>query len=215
VAHELNTPLAVLEGSIEKLIETVDSPNAQQRLLRMQRVARRLRSISQGLLDFARVKKPRMEQVAIRPLTDEAWSLLALDEKASTTSFVNEVPADCHVHGNPDRLIQVLVNVLRNALQAIPAKGAIRVAATPFSLSNGRWWSVTIEDNGPGIPEDVLPEIFEAFITTRLDSRGTGLGLTVSEGIIQQHGGTISASNNPGGGARIEIRLPEAVPVAA
>ena len=71
----------------------------------------------------------------------------------------------------------------------------------------------SVEDNGPGIPEHVLPDIFEAFITTRLDSRGTGLGLTVSEGIIQQHGGTINASNNPGGGARIEIRLPEATSV--
>jgi signal transduction histidine kinase len=83
------------------------------------------------------------------------------------------------------------------------------VAAVPYAATQGRWWLITVEDNGPGIPEDVLPEIFEAFITTRLDSRGTGLGLTVSEGIIQQHGGTIGASNNPEGGARIEIRMPE------
>lgn len=211
VAHELNTPLSVLQGSIEKLLETVDSPSAQQRLLRMQRVATRLRSISEGLLDFARVRKPRLEQVAIRPLIDEAWSLLALDEKSGAAEFSNDVPAECHLIGNPDRLIQVFVNLLRNALQAIPTTGGhIRVTATPFEGNKGRWWSIAVEDNGPGIPEDVLPDIFEAFITTRLDSRGTGLGLTVSEGIIQQHGGTINASNNPGGGARIEIRLPEA-----
>jgi signal transduction histidine kinase len=216
VAHELNTPLAVLQGSIEKLIETVNIPSAQQRLLRMQRVATRLRSISEGLLDFARVRKQRMEIVTIRPLIDEAWSLLALDEKSGTAAFVNDVPPDCHLVGNPDRLIQVFVNLLRNALQAIPATdGTIRVAATPFAATQGRWWSLTVEDNGPGIPEDVLPEIFEAFITTRLDSRGTGLGLTVTEGIIQQHGGTINASNKPGGGARIEIRLPEATPTPA
>jgi signal transduction histidine kinase len=209
VAHELNTPLAVLEGSIEKLIETVNQPNAQQRLIRMQRVARRLRSISEGLLDFARVKKPRMEQVRIRPLVAEAWNLLALDEKAGTTNFVNDVPADCIVVGNPDRLIQVLVNVLRNSLQAVPADGEVRVKAIAFNGGNGRWWSIAVEDNGPGIPAEVLPQIFEAFITTRLDSQGTGLGLTVSEGIIEQHGGTIAASNKAGGGARIEIRLPE------
>jgi signal transduction histidine kinase len=210
VAHELNTPLAVLQGSIEKLIETVNSPSAQQRLLRMQRVTARLRSISEGLLDFARVRKQVMEPVDIRPLVDEAWALLALDEKSGATRFLNEVPESCRVTGNPDRLIQVFVNLLRNALQAIPpAAGRIRVAAVPYAATQGRWWLITVEDNGPGIPEDVLPEIFEAFITTRLDSRGTGLGLTVSEGIIQQHGGTIGASNNPEGGARIEIRMPE------
>ncbi|HEU0121462.1 MAG TPA: ATP-binding protein [Bryobacteraceae bacterium] len=215
VAHELNTPLAVLQGSIEKLIETVDNSSAQQRLLRMQRVATRLRSISEGLLDFARVGKPRLENVPVHPLIDEAWSLLALDEKSGTAAFENAVPADCCVMGNPDRLIQVYVNLLRNALQAIPASaGKIRVSATPYAATLGRWWSIAVEDNGPGIPEDVLPEIFEAFITTRLDSRGTGLGLTVSEGIIHQHGGTINAANNPGGGARIEIRLPEAPPNA-
>jgi signal transduction histidine kinase len=211
VAHELNTPLAVLQGSIEKLLETVGNPSAQQRLLRMQRVATRLRSISEGLLDFARVRKPRLEDVAVHPLIDEAWSLLALDDKSGAASFENAVPSDCHLIGNPDRLIQVFINLLRNALQAIPAAGgSIRVTATPFAATQGRWWAIAVEDNGPGIPEDVLPEIFEAFITTRLDSRGTGLGLTVSEGIIQQHGGTINASNNPAGGARIEIRLPEA-----
>lgn len=216
VAHELNTPLAVLQGSIEKLLETVDTPSAQQRLFRMQRVATRLRSISEGLLDFARVRKQRMENVDIRPLVDEAWSLLALDEKSGAARFENAVPAACHLTGNPDRLIQVFVNLLRNALQAIPAAGGqIRVAAAPASTSSGRSWVITVEDNGPGIPEDILPEIFEAFITTRLDSRGTGLGLTVTEGIIDQHGGTINASNNPGGGARIEIRLPESAPGVA
>ena len=216
VAHELNTPLAVLQGSIEKLLETVNTPSAQQRLLRMQRVATRLRSISEGLLDFARVRKQRNEEVSIRPLIDEAWSLLALDEKSGAAEFENAVPAECRLIGNPDRLIQVFVNLLRNALQAIPSVGGqIRVAATPVAGNAGRWWAIAVEDNGPGIPEDILPGIFEAFITTRLDSRGTGLGLTVSEGIIHQHGGSITAANNAGGGARIEIRLPESRPAPA
>lgn len=210
VAHEINTPLAVLQGSIEKLLETVDAPSAQQRLERMQRVTARLRTISEGLLEFARVRKPVMAPVEIRPLVEEAWTLLALDDKSPAARFTNEVPGECRVIGNADRLMQVFVNLLRNALQAIPATGgAIRVSATPYSATQGRWWSITVEDNGAGIPEDVLPDIFEAFISTRLDARGTGLGLTVSEGIVQQHGGVISAANNPGGGARIELRLPE------
>jgi signal transduction histidine kinase len=66
---------------------------------------------------------------------------------------------------------------------------------------------IAVEDNGPGIPTDVLPEIFDAFVSSQLDSRGTGLGLTVAQGIVQQHGGTIMASNRPGGGARLEVIL--------
>ena len=68
-----------------------------------------------------------------------------------------------------------------------------------------------MEDDGPGIPLDVLPEIFEAFVSTRLDARGTGLGLTVAEGIIHQHGGTISATNRAGSGACLEVTLIAAV----
>jgi signal transduction histidine kinase len=72
------------------------------------------------------------------------------------------------------------------------------------------WISVTVEDDGPGIPPDVLPEIFEAFVSSRLDANGTGLGLTIAEGIVHQHGGTISASNRSVGGACLEVTLPSA-----
>jgi len=211
VAHELNTPIAVLQGSIEKLLETTGDPASKNRLERMQRVASRLRSISEGLLDFARVRKHKLEPVAVRPIVDEAWALLALDEKSGATEFRNDVPDACRVNGDADRLIQVFVNVLRNSLQAVPPPGGrIRVAAEPFRDNESEWWNIAVEDNGPGIPADILPDIFEAFISTRLDSRGTGLGLTVSEGIVQQHGGRILASNHAAGGARIEVRLARA-----
>ena len=71
--------------------------------------------------------------------------------------------------------------------------------------------AVSVEDNGPGIPADLLPDIFVAFVTSRLDARGTGLGLTVAEGIVTQHGGSITASNRAEGGACLEVWLPAAV----
>ncbi len=74
--------------------------------------------------------------------------------------------------------------------------------------------AVEVEDDGPGIPHDVLPNIFEAFVSSRLDARGTGLGLTVAEGIVDQHGGTITASNRVGGGACLKVALPASAPVA-
>ena len=90
VAHELNTPLAVLAGSIEKLIETNQDSHTQERLARMQRVTQRLRRISESLVDFSRVRKTQMEPTALRPLIEEAWALVAIDEKSSHVEFVNQ-----------------------------------------------------------------------------------------------------------------------------
>lgn len=211
VAHEMNTPLAVLHGSIEKLIETVDDPAAQARLARMVRVTGRLRRISESLLDFARQRRQEMGPVELRPAVDEAWQLVAIDEKAAAVHFENSIREGWAVNGNADRLNQVFVNLLRNALNAVPdSGGVIRASGRPAYIDGGPAYQVTVDDNGPGIPAEVLPEIFEAFVSTRLDSCGTGLGLTVAEGIVHQHGGTIAASNCQSGGARLEVCLPAA-----
>ena len=204
VAHELNTPLAVLHGSIEKLIETVPGAAQQQRLSRMLRVTQRIRQISEGLVDFARGRKDEMETVALLPVMEEAWTLVGFDDKAVQISFINRTDPAIAVQGSAGRLVQVFVNLLRNALDAVQSGGEIVVEAS----ARGGWTVVTVADNGPGIPADVLPNIFEAFITSRLDSRGTGLGLAVAEGIVHQHGGKIEASNRPGGGAILTVELP-------
>lgn len=214
VAHELNTPLAVLQGSIEKLAETATCPQMLTRLERMKRVTGRIRKISEGLLDFARARKHHRTAVDLRPLIDEAWSLVAIDEKANDVSFSNRIPGDSSVMGEADRLLQVFLNLLRNALNALPdgsASGRIEVSAQRIAHAGRPYVSIKVEDNGIGIPADVLPDIFEAFVTTRLDSKGTGLGLTVAEGIVQQHGGAITASNRPERGACLEVRLPACV----
>jgi signal transduction histidine kinase len=215
VAHEINTPLAVLHGSIEKLLETAPDPLTRDRLQRMFRVTQRLRRIGESLVDFARVRKQVVEPVNIRPLVDEAWSLLAIDDKAAAVGFTNTIPAHYWVEGDYDRLIQVFVNLLRNALHAVSPRGSITASADQVQENGRHWIRIAVEDDGPGIPMDVLPGIFDAFVTTRLDSKGTGLGLTVSEGIIRQHGGAITASNRPGGGARLEVKLPAAVQPAS
>ena len=214
VAHELNTPLAVLNGSLEKLIETTRDAPTLERLARMQRVTQRLRRISESLVDFSKVRKDQMEPTAILPLIDEAWSLVAIDEKSSNVEFSNQVRAEHRVTGNSDRLLQVFVNLLRNALNAtqssVNAPGRIEVRSRRELREGKPSIVITVEDNGHGIPAHVLPDIFDAFVTERLDARGTGLGLTVAEGIITQHGGAITASNRPQGGACLEVSLPAA-----
>jgi len=209
VAHELNTPLAVLHGSIEKLIETTKDPHTLERLARMQRVTQRLRTISESLVDFAKVRKQHAEPVAVRGLVDEAWSLVAIDPRVLGLSFTNLVDPEERVMGNPDRLMQVFVNVLRNAVNAVESPGGtVDVRARRVKRAGEPGVAVAVEDNGPGIPPDVLPDIFDAFVTTRLDARGTGLGLTVAEGIVTQHGGAITAANRRNGGACLEVWLP-------
>jgi signal transduction histidine kinase len=210
VAHEMNTPLAVLHGSIEKLLETVPEPHAQDRLRRMLRVTQRLRTISEGLVDFARVRKQTMERVTLKAIIDEAWALVGIDEKAGQVHFEPNVAVEEAVIGNGDRLIQVFVNLYRNALNAIEPGGHIWTRVQRYGRDGKPWVRVEIDDDGPGIQRDVLPGIFDAFVTSRLDAKGTGLGLTVAQGIVQQHGGTIHASNRKGGGARLEVVLPGA-----
>jgi signal transduction histidine kinase len=210
VAHELNTPLAVLQGSIEKLLESNLDAHTMERVNRMLRVTQRLRKISEGLVDFARVRKQENETVNVHSIIDESWSLVAIDEKASAVTFQNRAHEADKVVGNPDRLVQVFVNLLRNALLAVSSGGVIQVETRPLQRGGQKWICCSVIDNGPGIPAHVLPNLFEAFVSTRLDARGTGLGLTVAEGIVTQHGGTISASNRTEGGAALEVVLPAA-----
>ena len=211
VAHELNTPLSVIRGTTDKLLETVDSDRERSRLERIRRMSERLSKISEGLLDFTRAPQTESRSaVDLRALIDEAWNLLALDERAAGVEFRNEVDPTLRVWGDADRLIQVFVNLLKNGLFALEGSGAILVHAEKVRAEHRDWISVDVDDTGPGIPEDVLESLFEAFVSTRLDSQGNGLGLTVADGIVEQHDGSLTAQNRPEGGARLTVRLPAA-----
>jgi signal transduction histidine kinase len=107
--------------------------------------------------------------------------------------------------------VQVFVNLLRNAVNAFDSPGGkVDIRARRLDRVGEAGVAIAVEDNGPGIPAEVLPNVFDAFVTTRLDARGTGLGLTIAEGIVTQHRGTISASNRKEGGACLEVWLPAA-----
>lgn len=208
VAHELNTPLAVLQGYIEKFSEEKHSPQQEERIRRMLKMTQRLRRISESLVGFSRVRKESLEPVNVAALVDEAWQIASIEEKAARVLFGNQCDPEHAVQGNPDRLLQVFLNLIRNALQAVPERaGEIVVSSSEIGGEGKEQIRILVEDNGPGIPAQVLPEIFDAFVSTRLDSKGTGLGLTVSEGIVHQHGGTITATNRNTGGASLEVKL--------
>jgi signal transduction histidine kinase len=223
IAHELNTPLSVLKGLAEKLHQppadpSIPSPalDADETALLL-RVVRRIEKLSDGLLDFARVRPPSSTLANLRALVDEASTLVRLDRDSSAVVFRVDVAHDLILWCDTDRIVQVLVNLLRNAVDAMSKlpKGAARVIDIRAMLQHrpgAPWLSITIEDTGPGIDAAVLPRLFEPFASTRLDSKGTGLGLAVSEGIIKEHGGLLLARNRPQGdgrpGAIFEVLLP-------
>lgn len=212
IAHELNTPLAVIKGLAERLNQSPREglPPAEAAL--MLRVVGRLERLSESLLDFARVRPPSSRPVPIADIAEEAATLVRLDRDWRDVAIEVTIDPRLIVECDPDRMVQVFVNLVRNASEAAHAKGpAARVAIdAEVSHREGREWvSITITDNGPGIDPVVLSSLFEPFVSTRLDSRGTGLGLAVSEGIVREHGGVLLARNLPDrSGAAFEIVLP-------
>ncbi|MFM9958215.1 MAG: sensor histidine kinase [Phycisphaerales bacterium] len=255
IAHELNTPLSVLKGCVEELARGATDGGAgairhdagpktdqsrgtsagvdPERAALMLRVVNRLERLSEGLLDFARVRPPTVAPVDLRPVVSEAWTLVSLDRDArgvelrvALDGVGGEKPdaGSGGVMGDADRLTQVFVNLLRNAVDALEESTRERVIEVRAERQRreGRCWvCVTVADSGVGIAASMLPRMFEPFASTRLDSTGTGLGLAVAEGIVAEHGGVLLARNASSaesarglGGAVFEMLLPvgDAVP---
>jgi signal transduction histidine kinase len=201
IAHELNTPLAVVKGLVDKLAEGQDLTQPERALLA--RVVARLEKLSEGLLDFARVRPPRLETAELRTIVAEAWTLVRLDRTLVAPGFsvelTNSVPEPIRLRCDADRLIQVFVNLIRNAIgvmrDAATNPGRVVIRAQPIIREGEDWIVVTVADNGPGIAPEVIGRLFEPFYSTRLDAHGTGLGLAVSKGIVHEHGGVLLARN--------------------
>ncbi|MBL8747273.1 MAG: hypothetical protein JNK58_13070 [Phycisphaerae bacterium] len=209
MAHELNTPLAVLKGCVEELAEHPGRTVSPERAALMSRTVGRLERLSEGLLDFARVRPPKTERVALRDVVEEAWTLVSIDRAAHGVSLCAGVPDHLEALGDADRLVQVMVNLLRNAVDAMEGSGRIDVVGEESERDDRKWVSLTISDTGPGIDATLLDRLFEPFQSTKLDSHGTGLGLAVAEGIIREHGGVLLARNGTERGAVFEIMLPQ------
>lgn len=208
IAHELNTPLAVLKGCVEEIADRSGPTVTPERAALMSRTVRRLERLSESLLDFARVRPPKLEPVNLKDVVQEAWTLVRMNRSIEGVRLDDSVPDSARAMGDPDRLMQVLVNLLRNSAQAMDGKGHIRVWSDESEREGRRWISLTVADTGPGIDPLILDRLFEPFRSTRLDSHGTGLGLAVAEGIVREHGGVLLARNAPAGGAEFEIMLP-------
>jgi two-component system NtrC family sensor kinase len=208
VAHEINTPLQAIQNSLALLELNTDQQQADFLVYAQQEIQRVGRIVHQ-LLDLYRPGSATPGPVSLHLLIERIALLLGKRLRDQGVLLVrnlatNSVPT----RGYVDELLQVLLNLVVNALDAMPEGGTLRIETAIESQSSARGQQVriAISDTGEGITPEMQARIFDAFVTTK--AHGTGLGLAISSQIIQQHGGSITVDSQPGKGSAFTIRLP-------
>jgi two-component system NtrC family sensor kinase len=216
VAHEINNPLMIILGNCElALLDVPAEGRAAKRLTIMQGEATRAGRITRDLLNFARRREPRREPVAVEALVERAVELLgtkmARGRVRARTVFHPDMPP---ILGDADQLTQVLLNLGGNAVDAMPDGGEL-VFQTELRPESDAV-VIKVIDGGVGMTAEHALRIFEPFYTTKPDGQGTGLGMSVSLGIVKNHGGLLEVTSAPGRGTTMTVRLPlNSVPAPA
>jgi two-component system, NtrC family, sensor kinase len=218
VAHELGTPLQVISGRAKLMVrEELPAPEAKESAGIIVEQTERITRIIRQLLDFARRRSPQKARRDLVPIIQSSLALLdpmaarqgiALSLEKSSAAFELELDAG--------QIQQVLTNLLVNGIQAMPAGGTLRVVLRERRIQppadhgglEGEYVCIEVLDEGSGIPEEDLHRVFEPFFTTKQIGEGTGLGLSVSYGIVREHGGWIDATSEPGQGSCFTVCLP-------
>jgi PAS domain S-box-containing protein len=209
VAHELNNPLAVVIGYSQLLAEksgldkeTVDN------IQRIHHESARASRIVRDLLSFARPSEPQKKAVNINRLVASVLETQEANLQAAGIQLEQRLASDLSTTmADPGQIEQVLVNLIGNAIHVLGERPDPRVL-TIRTEEAGNYIRMIVADNGPGIPRDIIGRIFDPFFTTKPLGKGTGLGLTISNTIVQEHRGRILAENQPAGGAKFTVDLP-------
>jgi signal transduction histidine kinase len=210
IAHEIRNPLGSIKGSIEILETEIAPDNPKQEFVRIiKEETARLNSIIAEFLKFARPPKPAVEPSSLNELVLSTLMLLQKEAEHSGVEIRRHLdPALPEIKLDRDQIRQVLLNVVLNGIQAMPHGGVLEIRSTAGDKGGA---VIEISDNGPGMDEKDLDHIFDPFFTTK--PQGTGLGLSISYQLIQNHGGRISARNNPARGMAFQIELPTVPPL--
>jgi signal transduction histidine kinase len=206
VVHELNEPLASILGFAQlcRKHQGLPAPAAAD-LDKIVGATLHAREVVKKLMLFARERPPVHEQVDPAHVIEEGIAFVEARAKKAGIEILRRVePALPELFGDPNQLIQVVVNLAVNAIQAMPRGGRLTVGAS----AEGNAVALVVEDDGEGMPSGVLERIFDPFFTTKGVGEGTGLGLAVVHGIVTAHGGTIRAQSQVGKGSRFEAHLP-------
>jgi len=222
IAHDFNNVLTAILGHTElSLLSLPPSRPEAESLQQVMRAGRRARQLVQQILAFSRRAEPSRQAVDLATIVKETGELLHVLGRGAVkleTKFSADVPP---VFADPVQVHQVLLNIGTNAVQALRGVGgtvtfSLSAVDTSSGLSSvaalapGRYVRIGVQDNGPGMPAEVQARIFEPYFTTKAPGEGTGLGLSVAHGIVQQHGGAITVYSQPGRGTLFHIYLPAA-----
>ncbi len=215
VAHELRNPLSALDLNLHLLEEELASqgqlsPRTSAYLDVLSAETRRLTGILDNFLKFARPGTIRLERVDVRALVAHVASLLQYEAKEHGVELQIAPGGDpAAVLGDDTQISQVLVNIVVNALHAMPHGGTCTITVRGRPAGGRDWVEIVVRDTGVGIKPEELARLFEPFYTTK--ATGTGLGLAIAYRIVHDHGGTIEVESQPGAGTTVVVRLPACV----
>ena len=209
VAHEINNPLSAILAFSQLGVRDVEpGTEIHEFLTEIEEAAQRCKEIVQNLLTFSRAPQRSDRRIAeLEQVVAKAVGLLRHEfDRKNVSLEIRHGESELLFQGVANQMIQVVVNLLGNALHAAGQGGTVRVETRKV----GDELVLDVEDSGAGIPADAMEKLFEPFFTTKEEGQGTGLGLSVSYGIVQEHSGSIFAENQESGGARFTVRLPSA-----
>jgi signal transduction histidine kinase len=206
IAHEVNTPLAVISSYSQMLRKEISPEDSRYRLLeKITKQTFRASEIVNSLLNFSRTSATEFNEIDIHQVISETLSLLEHQFKTARIHVERELRADCPMtYGNAGKLQQVFLNLFVNARDAMPSGGELRILTDSFDSKI----EILVQDTGIGISRENVKKIYDPFFTTKAAGKGTGLGLSVSYGIIQEHAGNISVESKPGVGTSFKLELP-------
>ena len=215
IAHEMNNPLGIITARIELMLLDAEQEHLPAQVLDdlqvLHRASQRVARIAASLRSFARHTPGDRVPLDINGIVEESVQLLqkplASDNVQIVASLDRTLPP---ILGDASTLHQVLMNLLTNAREAMPGGGQIRIETAPAERPG--WLRLLVADTGPGIPAEEVAKIFDPFFTTK--RTGTGLGLSVTYGIIQEHGGTVDVQSRPGAGTTFILSFPTTSRVA-
>jgi two-component system NtrC family sensor kinase len=210
VAHEINNPIGVILGFAQVMLKRIQENDPMHRPLSIiKREGVRCKDIVQDLLDFARQNKPTPRRLNVNEVIEAAAKLMAHQANSDMVTVIPSYAPDLpDVVADENQLQQVFFNIILNAYQAMPEGGELRITSC---VQDGEVQAI-FSDSGMGIPPENIRHIFDPFFTTKEVGEGTGLGLSVSYGIVKQHGGTIEVQSENGTGATFVVKLPAAEP---
>lgn len=206
LAHQIAAPMSVISGRALLLRQHLpDGPEGSRHLHIITSQIDRITAIVRNLLDYARRRESRFRPGELAALVDGVLEFLETEVQRTGTTVRFERGAPATVWVDEDLMHQVLVNLVLNALQAMESAPGERLLVVSLVTETPGTVTLDLRDSGPGIPPEVLPRVFDPFVTTK--ARGTGLGLVVARSIVGEHGGTLDASNAPEGGAMFRLTL--------